>query len=108
MPREQLEDRRANETTMIEFGGEKYIVTIGYYEDHRVGEVFIDRVKDKVASKIGYTLDGVCRDSAVTMSLALQFGTPIETISKAITRLDDGTPTSIVGAICDLLKKEPT
>lgn len=105
MTRDRLEDRRPNETTMLEFGGEKYIVTVGYYPDGRVGEVFIDRVKDRVASKLGAALDGVCRDSAVLMSMALQFGTSLETIGHAITRDDEGAPATIVGAICDLLTR---
>lgn len=105
MTREPLDDRRPNSTTMLEFGGEKYIITMGYYPDGRVGEIFIDRVKDKVASRIGVTLDGVCRDSAVLMSMALQFGTSVQTIGHAVTRDDEGTPVTIIGAICDLIVK---
>jgi hypothetical protein len=107
MAREALNDRRPNTTTMIEFGGEKYFVTVGYYPDDRIGEVFIDRKKTKTSGKLGFTLDGICRDSAVLMSMALQFGTTIETIAHAVTRDDDGTPTSIVGAICDHLRSMP-
>jgi len=107
MTREQLPERRNNETTAIEFGGEKYIVTVGYYNDGRVGEIFIDRVKDKVASKLGYQLDGVCRDSAMTMSLLLQNGSTIEALARTITRDEEGLPASIIGAICDhILEKE--
>lgn len=106
MTRERLKERRPNTTTMIEFGGEKYTVSTGYYPDGRVGEIFIDRVKNKTSGKLGFALDGICRDAAVLMSMALQFGTSIETISNAVTRDDDGTPATIIGAICDHLQKE--
>lgn len=101
--REMLPDRRRNETTEIEFAGEKYIITVGFYNNNKIGEVFINRVKDKVASKLGTALDGACRDSAILMSMALQFGTPLQTIAGAITRDEDGTPDTIIGAVCDKL-----
>lgn len=106
MQRERLPDRRPNDTTMLEFGGEKYFVSVGFYPDGRVGEIFIDRKKTKTSGKLGFTLDGVCRDAAVLMSMALQFGTDLKTIADAVTRDDDGAPTSIIGAICDHLKED--
>jgi|SRR6266481_4751541 len=105
MTRESLPARRGNQTTSIEFAGEKYVVSVGYYDDGRPGEIFIDRVKDKVASKLGYALDGVCHDAAVAISLLLQFGSTIDTIGGAVIRDEDGEPASIIGAICDHLKK---
>lgn len=104
--RERLASRRPNNTTVLEFSGEKYLVTCGYYADGRVGEVFIDRKKTKTSGRIGYALDGMCRDAAVLMSMALQFGTSIETISHAVTRDEDGMPATIIGAICDHIQEE--
>lgn len=103
MSRDMLPNRRSNETFEIEFGGERYSVGIGYYEDGRIGEIFLNRIKDKVASKLGATLDGVCRDSAILMSMALQFGAPLSIIKEAVTRDEDGTPATIIGAVCDKL-----
>ncbi len=101
--REMLPNRRSNETTEIEFAGERYVITLGFYDDGRIGEIFINRIKDRVASKLGTALDGACRDSAILMSMALQFGTPLQTIAEAITRDDEGNPDTIIGAVCDKL-----
>lgn len=102
MPRDLLPERRKAETFSMPFGGEKYEVTEGFYEDGRVGEIFINRVYSKAAAKAGGSyLDGVCRDAAVLMSLALQHGVPIETIRHTVTRDESGTPATIMGAIID-------
>jgi|GEM_PF-6992430 hypothetical protein len=41
--------------------------------------------------------------AAVTLSIALQHGTPAAAIRAAVTRESDGSPAGIVGAILDLL-----
>lgn len=77
-------------------------VSIGYYggKGGAVGEVFI------AGSKSGTDFDGVCRDSAVLLSLALQYGVSLETIGHAVTRNSDGSPSTIVGKIVDELTKK--
>ena len=45
----------------------------------------------------------IARDAAVAISLALQHGTPIETIRRAVTRGGRGEPASVLGAIVDAL-----
>jgi hypothetical protein len=101
--RNALPDRRANFSFPIEFQGERYIVTVGHYWNGRPGEVFINRILSKTSAKVGTLLDGVCRDSAILMSLALQHGADLATIRHAITRDEDGMPSTIVGAIVDYL-----
>lgn len=101
--REVLPMRRPSENSTISHGGEKYDVTSGFYPDGRVAEIFVNRVRDKAAAKIGIQLDGVCRDSAVLLSLALQHGVSLENIQRAVTRESDGEPATIVGAIVDLM-----
>ena len=101
MSRDLLPNKREAETFTVSFGGEKYDVTIGTYDDGRVGEVFINRIRDKAAAKLGTHLDGVCRDGAILLSLALQHGTPIETIRHAVTRDESNRPATIMGAIVD-------
>jgi mono/diheme cytochrome c family protein len=76
------------------------------YDDTRVGEVFINRIMSKTSAKVGTLLDGVCRDSAILMSIALQHGTNLATLRHAITRDSDGDPSTIVGAIVDRLAKD--
>jgi hypothetical protein len=98
-----LANRRSSLTFTIQFQGERYHVTTGYYADGRIGEVFINRVIGKASAKVGTLLDGVCRDSAVLMSLALQHGVDLGTMMHAITRNEDGEASTIIGAIVDRL-----
>src|SRR6266404_3470042 len=107
MPREVLPNRRSNYSFTITFQGERYDVTVGCYSDGRIGELFINRIRDKVAARVGIVLDGVCRDAAIIFSIALQHGADVETVRHAVTRDEDGTPATIVGAILDHLLQEP-
>jgi hypothetical protein len=107
MPRDVLPNRRSSYSFTVTFQGERYDVTVGTYPDGRIGELFINRIRDKIAAKIGTVLDGVCRDSAIILSIALQHGAHIETVQHAVTRDEDGTPATIVGAILDHLSQEP-
>jgi hypothetical protein len=61
-------------------------------------EVFIHQAKasDDELGHIG-------RDASVALSIALQFGTPIEVIRGAVTRNPDGSPASLIGAVVDML-----
>jgi hypothetical protein len=107
--RNNLPNRRSSCSFTLEFQGERYDVTTGFYEDGRFGEIFINRIRDKSAAKLGQQLDAVCRDSAILMSLALQHGVNLPDLKHSITRDDDGVPMSIVGAIVDSVhNKEPT
>ena len=106
--RDTLPNRRSSVSFTITFQGEQYDVTTGFYEDGRFGEIFINRIRDKSAAKLGQQLDAVCRDSAILMSLALQYGVNLADLKHSITRDDDGAPMSIVGAIVDSVNpKEP-
>ena len=107
MTRELLPDRRNSCNFTVEFQGERYHVTVGYYDDWRVGEIFINRIMSRTSAKVGTLLDSVCRDSAILMSMAIQHGTDLLAIRHAITRDHDGDPQkTIVGAIVDQLAKE--
>lgn len=102
MTRVTLPQRRHAETFEIAFGGlnKSYSVTVGYYADHcTVGEIFIN------GGKSGEAVEAIARDGAVLLSLALQHGVPIETISHAITRDGHGEPSTIVGAVIDRLMR---
>lgn len=106
--REVLQNRHYSENITVFFQGERYDVTVGKYPDDRVGEVFINRIIGKSSSKVGTLLDGVCRDSAILMSLAIQHGTSLNTLRRAITRDEDGNPSTIVGVVIDILLKNIT
>jgi hypothetical protein len=59
------------------------------------------------ARHIGSPLDAIARDAAVTVSIALQFGADLETISAALTRDHDGGPATLLGAALDALLPRP-
>ena len=50
--------------------------------------------------------EAIARDGAVLLSLALQYGVPLETIKHAITRDGQGQPQSIIGAVVDRLSED--
>jgi hypothetical protein len=100
MTRQILPQRRACETFETAFGGldRKYAVTLGFYNNGAVGEVFI------TGGKSGQQVEAIARDGAVLLSLALQYGVPLENIKSAITRDERGDAASIIGAVVDRLK----
>ncbi len=98
--RQILPLRRACETFPIRFWNQQFYVTVGFYSDGTPGEVFID------GGKTGQDVQATARDAAVVLSLALQHGTPLETIKRAISRDSAGNPTAIVGAIIDHLTED--
>jgi len=76
-------------------------VTVGYYsEDDSVGEVFID------AAKAGTELEAYARDLAITFSIARQYGAPLDVLAHALTRENDGSPSTILGTVADKLMRE--
>jgi len=99
--RRPLPNRRRGTSFTIEWVGKPHTVTLGYFEDSNdPAEVFIS------LSKPGTELDGIARDGAVLISLCLQYGVPFQTIAHAITRNQNGQPSTIVGAAVDIILKE--
>src|SRR5262252_147654 len=94
-----LPARRAAETFVLPFGGQgqSFHVTVGYYPNGDVGEIFIS------GAKAGSDVEAVARDGAVLISLAIQYGVPLETIRHALTREQDGLPSTIIGAVVEQL-----
>jgi len=95
--RRTLPQRRAAETFKMRFWNQPFTVTVGFYADGTPGEVFID------GGKTGQDIQSTARDAAVVLSLAMQHGTPIETIRHAVTRSGAGEAASILGAVVDAL-----
>lgn len=96
-----LPARRRCETYSLPFGGlaSPHTVTVGYYDDGRMGEVFIN------GGKSGEMVEAIARDGAVMTSLALQHGVTIDTMLHAITRNSQDEPQSIVGAVIASLRE---
>src|SRR3954470_20311556 len=95
--RQTLPQRRASETFDLRFWSQNFTVTVGFYLDGTPGEVFID------SRKTGGDVELIARDSAVVLSLALQHGTPLVTIQRAVTRNAHREAASILGAVVDAL-----
>jgi hypothetical protein len=95
--RRSLPQRRASENFHLRFWNQDFTVTVGRYPDGTLGEVFID------GGKSGQDVQSTARDAAVLLSLALQFGAPVETIRHAVTRSGNGEASSMMGAIVDKL-----
>jgi hypothetical protein len=99
--RRELPQRRRSENFEMSFDGfsKRYYITVGYYDDDTIGEVFIDHPVSGMQSQ------AIARDGAVLVSMALQHGVPLQTIQHAVTRNSNNEPTSIVGAVVDRLIK---
>ena len=70
MPRE-----RQSLTHKFSVGGHEGYVTAGMYEDGTVGEIFLTDI-----GKEGSTLRGMMNSFATAISIALQYGVPLETL----------------------------
>jgi ribonucleoside-diphosphate reductase alpha chain len=70
MPRE-----RQSITHKFSIGGHEGYITAGMYEDGSVGEIFLTDI-----GKEGSTLRGMMNAFATAISLALQYGVPLETL----------------------------
>lgn len=71
--RRRLPDERTAVTHKFEIGGHKGYFTIGEYEDHTPGEIFI------TMSKEGSVVSGLMDCFATSISIGLQSGVPLET-----------------------------
>lgn len=77
----------------------RYIGTIGRFDDGAVGEIFLN------SQKLGTSTDTNARDAAVAVSLALQYGCPLATIRKALTRDASGQPSGPIGRFLDMIEE---
>jgi hypothetical protein len=89
--RERLPNRRACESLEFRHAGHPFTLTAVYYPDNRIGEIFI-------SSRAGSQVEAVARDSAIAVSIGLQFGAGLETIRCALTKDHDGGPATLLGA----------
>jgi hypothetical protein len=98
MNRTPLPNRRMHEVVRFSHWGLDYIVGLGRSRPTAdVTEVFLN------CAKSGTQAETLARDSAVLLSLALQYGVPLDAIGHAITRDSDGKPSGPIGALVDLM-----
>jgi len=70
--RERLPDERDGTTHKFSVGGHEGYITVNTYPDGRPGEIFI------VMAKEGSTISGLMDVLAMSVSIGLQYGVPIE------------------------------
>jgi ribonucleoside-diphosphate reductase alpha chain len=73
--RKRMPVERQSITHKFNIGGHEGYITAGMYEDGTVGEIFITDV-----GKEGSTLRGMMNSFATAISIALQYGVPLETL----------------------------
>jgi len=93
--RNRLPNRRQCETIAFERDGHQFQMTVGYYPDARVGEIFLNH--DRGDS----LFDALTSDAAILASLALQHGCTLQTIAHALKRDARGVAASPIGAAVD-------
>lgn len=72
--RRKLADERASITHKFSIAGHEGYITVGMYEDGTPGEIFL------TMSKEGSTISGLMDSFATAISLALQYGVPLQTL----------------------------
>ncbi len=91
--RHQLPQRRPNHSLEFEFEGSRYQLTIGYYGDGRIGEVWLNGPRSDSA------LYHITQDACILISHLLQRFVSPHAIEASLPRKPDGGPASIIGAI---------
>jgi hypothetical protein len=100
--REKLPNRRASLGFNFECSGLRYSATVSYFDDGRVGEIFISNTRPSSQSDVN------ARDAGVPASLAFQFGCPLGVLQKALLRDPRGVACSPLGCALDLLATPTT
>lgn len=93
-----LPNRRAHEAFHFVHWQQKFIAGVGRATPSApIAEVWIN------TGKTGTQAETLARDSAVLLSLALQFGAPLEVIARKLMRDGNGAASGPMGALVDLL-----
>ncbi|MBN1481771.1 vitamin B12-dependent ribonucleotide reductase [candidate division KSB1 bacterium] len=77
--RRRLPDERSAITHKFEIGGHEGYLTVGEYEDHTPGEIFVTMAKE------GSVVSGLMDCFATSISIGLQSGVPLETYVRKFT-----------------------
>ena len=96
-PRLRLPCRRHAETFDLEVEGLRYNVTVGFFPNGAPAETFISN------RKAGNAINLVARDAGILISLLLQHGCTAELIANSIRRTGNGSPSSVISAVLDLI-----
>ena len=94
--RRRLSNRRFSQTLNFEIDGQKYIATVGFFDEGNLAELFINS-----SGKLGSTADVNAADGALAVSLALQYGCPADVLQKGMKRNVDVMQQGPLGAAFD-------
>lgn len=100
MSRDILPQRRFCETVHFDHWGMPFEATLGYYQDRRIGEIFLN------AGKLTSTADILAKEAAIALSFALQFGASLDDMRRAMPRTTAGEPEGPLGKLMDLLGEQ--
>ena len=95
--RMRLPNRRLNESLAFVCHGQRYVATLGFFENGNLAEIFLQN------AKLGSHADASAKDSAILASLGLQYGIPLSVIRHSLLRDARGTASSPVGMALDLV-----
>ena len=98
--RRRLPDRRGSLTFTFQAGALIFTATASRFHDGALGEVFLQNHKADSAAGI------MASDGAIAASLALQFGCPVETLRRALSRDARGDASGPLGVALDILSRE--
>jgi hypothetical protein len=99
--RQRLPNRRGSTNLEFDYGPHHFVATASYFADsNQLAEIFLSN------GRAGSDLDAAVRESAVTTSLALQYGCPLDVLRRALLRDSHGRPSTPLGAALDIISKE--
>ena len=97
IPRRTLKNRRPNSSVTVEWHGQSFELTVGFYDDGQIGEIFAG------GGKTPQDIQQLVADACVLISIALQYGVSIQALGRSLARHEDGKPYTIIGIICDVV-----
>jgi hypothetical protein len=99
--RANLPNRRASETTTLTHEGITFDLSTGYYEDGGIGEAFVHARGRNINSMLA----NILQDAMIIVSLARQWGVPVEKMREGVLRDETGAPTTIIGRALDAIER---
>jgi len=97
MTREPLPERRRCENFDFVIGNVHYTAGLGFYDDGRLGEIFL------TGPKAGTDVEIIAKDAAVMASIALQHGASADVLRHGLQRDAKGASLSPIGTVLDIL-----
>lgn len=99
--RHPLSPRRKNQTFELVFENVRFQLTVGFYSNGRIGEVWLNGPRPDSA------LYHITQDACVLISHMLQRFVSPHTLFDSMPRKADGSPASVIGTIIELLMSLP-